>query len=159
MPAAISGPKRKRTTHLFVLYYGALSALTPPVCTGAYTAAGLAGASPTKTGLASVRLALSGFLVPFLFLYNQELVLLGDWKSFALLDAFVSAALGLVCISAALEGALFERLSMPVRLILFAAGLLMAIPESLTNYAGYAIAGVLCLYYWMKQKNAEKTAH
>lgn len=146
-------------THLFVLYYGALSALTPPVCTGAYTAAGLAGASPTKTGLASVRLALSGFLVPFLFLYNQELVLLGDWKSFALLDAFVSAALGLVCISAALEGALFERLSMPVRLILFAAGLLMAIPESLTNYAGYAIAGVLCLYYWMKQKNAEKTAH
>ena len=146
-------------THLFVLYYGALSALTPPVCTGAYTAAGLAGASPTKTGLASVRLALSGFLVPFLFLYNQELVLLGDWKSFALLDAFVSAALGLVCISAALEGALFERLSMPVRLILFAAGLLMAIPESLTNYAGYAIAGVLCLYYWMKQKNTEKTAH
>ncbi|WP_446424244.1 TRAP transporter permease [Mailhella sp.] len=146
-------------THLFVLYYGALSALTPPVCTGAYTAAGLAGASPTKTGLASVRLALSGFLVPFLFLYNQELVLLGDWKSFALFDAFVSAALGLVCISAALEGALFERLSMPVRLILFAAGLLMAIPESLTNYAGYSIAGALCLYYWMKQKKAEKTAH
>ena len=83
---------------------------------------------------------------------------MGDWQGFALLDAFVSAALGLICISAALEGAMFERLSMPVRAALLVAGLLMAIPEELTNYAGYAIAGSMWLYYWTKQKKAKKTA-
>lgn len=139
-------------THLFVLYYGALSALTPPVCTGAYTAAGLAGASPTKTGFASVRLALSGFIVPMLFLYDQELVLMGDWKGFAIVDAFVSAAVGLILISSALEGALFERLNPPLRALIGLAGLLMVIPEPLTNYVGYAIAAVVVVYCYKNRK-------
>lgn len=146
-------------THLFVLYFGALSALTPPVCTGAYTAAGIAGASPTQTGLSSVRLALSGFLVPFLFIYDTELVLTGEWHVIAIIEAFCSAAVGLVMLSAACEGAFFARLSPIIRVALLIGGLLLIVPETITNYMGFAIAAIVFIWLVMqqRQKNPKTT--
>ncbi len=140
-------------THLFVLYFGALSALTPPVCTGAYTAAGIAGANPTKTGLNSVLLALSGFIVPFLFIYNTELVLTGEWEWLTVFESFVSAGLGLILLSSVCEGALFTKLSPSLRVLLFMSAALLIFPESLTNYAGFALSSLLLCYFWIQKKH------
>jgi TRAP transporter 4TM/12TM fusion protein len=133
--------------HLFVFYFGALSALTPPVCTGAYTAAGLAGADPNQTGFASVRIALSGFIAPFLFIYDQELVLSAGTSLFAVLEPYCTAALGIVLLSAVFEGALLARLGAWERVGLGAVAVLLVIPESITNYLG--MAGVL--FYVIQQ--------
>lgn len=147
------------SAHMFVFYFGAMSALTPPVCTGAYTAAGIAGANPNKTGFAAVRLALSGFVVPFLFIFDQELLMREGirWADFFM--PFVSAAFGLWIISAVIEGALFSVLSLPRRLILGVAGVLLVIPESLTNYAGAAICAVFMAYdYFLSKRTSSSTS-
>jgi TRAP transporter 4TM/12TM fusion protein len=124
--------------HLFVFYFGALSALTPPVCTGAYTAAGLAGADPNQTGFASVRIALSGFIAPFLFVYDQELVLTALSSPFAVIEPYLTAALGITLLSAVLEGALLDRLAKWERAGLGVVALLLVLPEHITNYLGMA---------------------
>jgi TRAP transporter 4TM/12TM fusion protein len=145
--------------HMFVFYYGALSALTPPVCTGAYTAAGIAGANPNKVGFAAVRLVLSGFVVPFLFIFNQELLMREgvSWADFFM--PFFFAVVGLWVISAAIEGALFHRLTWPERIILGIAGVLLIIPESITSYAGLIICVVFAVYEYLMSKRSLSTVN
>lgn len=132
--------------HMFVFYFGAMSALTPPVCTGAYTAAGIAGANPNRTGFASVRLALSGFIVPYLFIFDQELLMSSSVSWSAFIMPFLSAALGLWVLSAALEGALLRVLSWPERLVVGLAAFLLVLPEAITNYIGLALLALSLAY-------------
>ena len=70
--------------HLFVLYYGVLSNITPPVAIAAYAAAPIAGANPMMTGLQAVRIAAVGFIIPFVMIYNPSLALVVgfEWDSF-----------------------------------------------------------------------------
>lgn len=140
--------------HLFVFYFGVLSALTPPVCTGAYTAAGLAGSNPTQTGFASLRIALSGFIVPYLFVYDQVLVLQAGTNWMKLIEPLLTAVVGIVVLSAVLEGALFDSLSVPVRIVLGIAAILLVIPESITNYLGAAIIIVYIIYSYLAGKKS-----
>ena len=140
--------------HMFIFYYGAMSALTPPVCTGAYTAAGIAGANPNRTGFAAVRLALSGFLVPFLFIFDQELLMREGVRWVDFFMPFMSAAFGLWIVSAVLEGAMFSIMSWPRRIILGIAGALLVIPEDYTNYAGVAICIVFMAYDYFTSRRA-----
>jgi TRAP transporter 4TM/12TM fusion protein len=64
--------------HMFVFYFGVISGLTPPVAITAYTAAGIAGSDPMKTGILSVLIGAGGFLLPYMFVYNPELLLISD---------------------------------------------------------------------------------
>tara|TARA_R110001606_G_scaffold261206_5_gene409266 strand:- start:21666 stop:23585 length:1920 start_codon:yes stop_codon:yes gene_type:complete len=75
-PALTSFDVPLLSVHLFVLYFGVLSAITPPVALAAFAAAPLAEANPMKVAAVSVRLALVGFLVPFLFVFNPSLLLI-----------------------------------------------------------------------------------
>lgn len=141
--------------HLFVLYFGVMSALTPPVCTGAYTAAGLAGSNPTKTGFASLGIALSGFIAPYLFIFDQELVLQVGTNWLNIIEPFLTASVGIIVLSAALEGAFFNRLTVLGRLVMGIAAILLVIPESVTNYLGAAIlTGYLVYDYRFKQRDS-----
>lgn len=140
--------------HMFVFYYGAMSALTPPVCTGAYTAAGIAGANPNRTGFAAVRLALSGFLVPFLFIFDQELLMREGVRWVDFFMPFFSAAVGLWVVSAVLEGAMIRVLTWPRRVILGIAGVLLVIPESVTNWSGLVICIIFMIYDYTMNKRA-----
>lgn len=140
-------------SHLFVFYFGVLSALTPPVCTGAYTAAGLAGADPTRTGFAGVRLALSGFIVPFLFMFDRELLINFNSNWWLVFEAFASAAVGVYFISAVLEGVWIVPLSAPLRIMLGIGAFLLVIPESISNYVGL---GVVMLCYCLIQNEKKK---
>ncbi len=65
--------------HLFVFYYGIVSAITPPVALAAYAAAGIAGSDPSKTGFTAVKIGIAKYLMPILFYYNWGLVGLGGW--------------------------------------------------------------------------------
>jgi TRAP transporter 4TM/12TM fusion protein len=133
--------------HMFVFYFGAMSALTPPVCTGAYTAAGLAGADPNQTGFAAVRLALAGFIVPFLFIYDPLLAHSGgDWSFAVFFFPFLSALLGLWVLAAVIEGAMFRIIGMTKRVWFLVSATLMLIPESITNWLGFALLAVMMLY-------------
>jgi TRAP transporter 4TM/12TM fusion protein len=109
--------------HLFLLYFAVMSALTPPVAVAAYAASAIADENPLKIAAQSVQIAIGAFLIPFCFIFNHELLLVGAWWEIAYGAA--SAFAGLVLIAVAVEGYLGRPLAAVSRLALLAAGVLL----------------------------------
>ncbi|MDR1651424.1 MAG: TRAP transporter permease [Synergistaceae bacterium] len=121
-PALIGMNVKPIAAHLFVFYFGIMADLTPPVCLAAFTGAGIAGASPAKTGITATRIALASYLLPYVFVYNPMLLLEGV-VPFDLAVLAVSAFLGVVALAAALEGWAFRMLRPWERVAMGAAAL------------------------------------
>ncbi len=125
--------------HMFVFYFAVMSALTPPVCTGAYTAAGLAGANPNKVGFTSLRLALGGFIVPFLFVFYNGILLVEGFSVVNLVEIIISSIAGLIAIAAAYEGYFFNKLSIILRIFMGISVILLLTPGIFTDLVGWTI--------------------
>ena len=138
-PALIALGCKALDVHLFVLYFAVLSSITPPVCVGAYTAAGIAGSSPNQTGFTAIKLALAGFIIPFVFIYSPELLLTNvtSWPQFAF--ALVSALLGVVGLAITTEGYFRRPLRIWERLAAGAASLALIVPGMESDVIGYAL--------------------
>ena len=136
--------------HLYVMYFGMMSMITPPVAIAAYAAAGLAGADPIRTGLESVRLGWSAYVVPFLFVLSPTLILRGPADSVAI--AVVTASLGIWLVSIAVVGYFMRPVPAFGRLLFAASGLLALIPAGafpgaeITDLAGAALGAALLGY-------------
>jgi TRAP transporter 4TM/12TM fusion protein len=137
--------------HLFILYFAALAPLTPPVALAAYAAAGIAEGDMNKTGWQGLRLALVGFIIPYVFIYNNQLLLEG-----AVGDVFLSvitALVGIVWFAFGISGNVFRsRLFMWQRVAMIAAGLLMIVPGLLTDISG-VVLGIGVWFFTVKGKN------
>lgn len=133
--------------HMFAFFYAGLSNITPPVALAAYAAAGLAGASPNKVGLEAVRIGLTGFILPFFFLYNPVLLFNGDTVTSSLI-AMATAAVGVVCIAAGLQGWLLTKTSLVQRIALLATGFLMVDPGLVTDTIGLIALAAIAI--WQK---------
>ncbi len=129
--------------HMFVLYYAVLSALTPPVAVAAYAAAAIADGNPIQIAAAAVRLSVVAFVVPFAFVYGQELLLIGEPVNIAI--AVVTAAAGVIALSAAVEGYFRGPLPWWIRLLVAAAGLCLIFPSLYSAIAGVAVVAALVL--------------
>jgi len=119
--------------HLFMLYWGMVSFITPPVSLASFVAAGVAGARPVEVGLQSMRLGSAMYFVPFFFVLNPALILRGEWSD--IIPILITAVIGIALIASALEGYLVKVGSMHTgalgflaRLVLAIGGLAMAIP-------------------------------
>jgi len=143
------------SAHFFVFYYACLSTITPPVCVGAYTAAGLAGASPNKTAFTAVTLALSGFIIPFIFIYSPELLINegADWMSVIL--ALLTALFGVFMLSVATIGYAYSTINPLMRLLSFASALLLIFPGVITDATGIVLA--VCVLFWSKYSTRMNT--
>ncbi len=138
--------------HFFIFYYGCMASVTPPVALSSYLAASIAGADPTRTALQGLKLALSAFILPFIFVLDPSLLLLGTTVQHAVFIA-LTATLGIVALAAALEGYLLLPLHLWQRAILAVAALVLIIPGALTDSIGAALfAGVLATAYFEKKK-------
>ena len=122
--------------HLFVLYFGVVSGITPPVCIVAFTAAGIAGTPLMKTGFAATRVGFAAYLLPFLFAINPQLLLQGDSAS-SIAWSVVSALLVLLLGAIALEGYLFRPLRIGERILAGTAAIALLWP-----HLGWQIGGV-----------------
>ena len=131
-----------KAAHLFIFYFGIISAVTPPVALAAYAGAGIAKCSPSKTGF---RLAISGFLLPYMFVYNNELLMMGTW--YDILLAALTSVIGVYCLAGTVEGVVFKW-SIPIveRVILMGAALSLIKPGILTDLLGIGI--LVLLYVW-----------
>lgn len=105
-------------THLFIVYFGALSTITPPVALSAFAASAIAEAGFWETGWESVKLAAAGFIIPFIFCFNSELLLDGEVGMIAF--AIVTATIGCAFLSVSLTGWFKHKLPLISRLLLFA---------------------------------------
>ena len=125
--------------HMFVLYFGLMSMITPPVAIAAFAAASLSGAKPMETGAMAVRLGWIAYVIPFVFVLSPSLLWQGDIVNILL--AAITAFMGVWIASCGVIGYMFGPLSAIVRLIFFVAGILLLLPaDALPN--GLAINGV-----------------
>ena len=124
--------------HLFIFYFGIISNVTPPVALAAYAAAGVARCNPTKTGVFAFKLSLSGFILPFMFVYNPVLLMQGG--ALEILQSLITALLGIYSLSAALEKFVFKwNINQAERLVLLASAMLLIIPGTITDLIGFAV--------------------
>ena len=131
----------KVVTHFFVLYFATIAVITPPDALASIAAAGVASSPVMKTAAHGTRLAFVAFIVPFMFVYRPALLMLGSWDRI-LYDTFFAVA-GVVVLASAMEGYALRRLTLIERLVAFAAGLALVVPNQLFDYAGLVLIGVL----------------
>lgn len=149
--------------HLFVLYYGVLADITPPVCTSAYAAGGIAGANPFRTGLTAFKLGNAKVMVPMVFAYSPALLLVIEDR-FSWLEFFHTATtciIGIIMLGAALTGYMLRSISMFWRLWLAIAAIMMVAPSLKLNlYAALLAAPVLFMQYlsWRRTPPVTSTA-
>lgn len=130
--------------HMFVFYFGIVADITPPVALAAYAGSGIAGSNPFKTGVTATKVAIGAFLIPYVFVYNPVLVLEGaTWWSLPL--AFLTALIGMLGVSAAMMGYYRTHTRMWERLLLFAGGLTLIVPDLKTDLIGLTVLGLLYL--------------
>jgi TRAP-type uncharacterized transport system fused permease subunit len=153
-PALIKMGVSPMGAHLFIFYFGIISAVTPPVALAAYAAAGLANTDPMKTGYTAFRLSIAGFILPFMWVYGPSLILEGP--IFIIITSFITALLGVYALSAALQGYLLGELILIKRFILFIAALLLIVPGFITDAIGIFLFLLVILpqmYQRSKRKN------
>ena len=118
-------------SHLFVLYYGVISEITPPVCASAYAAAGIAGSNPFRTGLSAFSLGIGKLLVPMVFVYSPAMLIVLDdyftWQEFLL--TVLTCGLGVFLLSASVAGYFLTNMSGPSRALFGIAGIFLVAPS------------------------------
>ncbi|MDR7412874.1 MAG: TRAP transporter fused permease subunit [Armatimonadota bacterium] len=143
-PALVQAGIPPMAAHLFLFYFACLSALTPPVALASFAAASLARAPMWETGWQSVRFALAGFIVPYMFVFGPALLMQGHW--YEVLWAVVTGTIGTLCLGGAVVGYLLRPADRLERLLLFGAALLLIKPGLLTDTAGFGLlAAVVAL--------------
>jgi TRAP transporter 4TM/12TM fusion protein len=139
--------------HLFMLYYGMLSYITPPVCIGAFMGAAVAGSPPMKTGFYACRLGMITFFIPFFFVLNPAMVL----QEGSIIEIFfvtIKALLGIIIMSGALEGYMWGigKIGWIARIVAFVSGFLIAVPETRTDIYGMLIAAAGVSIFLLRRK-------
>jgi TRAP transporter 4TM/12TM fusion protein len=146
-PSLVQVGVKPMAAHMFVMYFGMMSMITPPVAIAAYVAASIAQCDPMKTGWAAVRFGWIAYIIPFLFVGAPSLLLDGD--PVTVLVAFVTALAGVWMVCAAFAGYCTRPLDVTTRLGFTIAGLLLFIPAGsmkyggLTDIAGLALGAIL----------------
>lgn len=144
VPALIQLNVNLLAAHLFILYFGVVADITPPVALAAYAGAGIAGANSMKTGFQAVKLALAAFIVPYIFALDASLIMVkevvGTHVEFIpfinAIPIALSATLGIVCLASAVEGYLVTYNKIYERVALGAAALLLLKPGLFTDAFG-----------------------
>ena len=126
--------------HLFVFYYGVLSNITPPVAIAAFAAAPIAGATPTHTAVKALGLALSGFVIPFFFVYDTNLLLVDGFSLTGLLWVCCKLGLALWMLSTSVVGFDSRVLGVWERLLRAGAAILLATTIQTAVLVGLVIA-------------------
>lgn len=120
--------------HMFIFYFACLSAITPPVALAAYAGAGISGSDPMKTGFTSFRLGIASYIVPFMFFYAPEILLVGELSDTILRT--ITAAIGVYALAASMQGWFFGPVNRFMRVMLFGAAISLIEPNILFDILG-----------------------
>lgn len=144
VPALVKLGVQVEAAHLFVLYFAVLSAITPPVAMAVYAANGISRATLMDTSWAAVKMGLTAYIIPFMFVSSPALLLIGE--PVTVLVAAVTAGIGVVCLAGGLhEYFLFGRARAWERAMLLAAALLLIKPGLVTDIVGASLIAATLL--------------
>ena len=147
-PAIVRAGVEPIAAHLFLFYFGCLSFITPPVCVGAYIAAGISGGDPWKTGFRAVRLGLAAFLVPWAFVFNPGILMIGS--PIQIIGASFFVLLATMSIGVSFEGFLFTRLRVWETVFVATGGFLVFVPNAITRIIGMCFLALVFLRQYAK---------
>ena len=137
--------------HFFVFYYGIVADITPPVALAAYAGSAISGGSPMKTGVNATKLAIAGFIIPFIFAMSPDMLLINTtWYEVLLIT--VTSIVGMYGVTFGLSGfSAYEKdgskrlLGIIMRVVSIAGGLLLIYPGIVTDIIGVALVGGVLL--------------
>jgi TRAP transporter 4TM/12TM fusion protein len=129
--------------HMFIFYFAVISMITPPVALASFAAAGIAGSDLWETGMQAFKMAIPGFLIPFVIVYNPGLILEGPmwdivWGTFTTL-------VGVIALAGSIIGFFFRKTSTWERVVLCIGAILLIVPEMITDFVGMAMVGAVFL--------------
>ena len=150
VPPLIQMGVTKMAAHFFAFYFACLSSITPPVAVAAFAGAALAGSSPIRTCVTATRLGISGFIVPFLFVFNPELLLSGNVID--IIFTIPLSIIGVFGVSCGLEGWIFTRQNILFRLLLFIGGIALIVPGIISDLIGFVLLAPLVIYSYKQSK-------
>ena len=127
--------------HFFVFYFAVVSAITPPVALASYAAAGISGDNPMGTSVASFKIGLAAFIVPFMFFYSPAMLMEGSATQ--ILRVGLTATLGIVLLSGMVQKWFFGPVNLPQRLVMLVGAMFLIYGGIYTDIAGLAIGTVL----------------
>jgi TRAP transporter 4TM/12TM fusion protein len=138
--------------HMFAFYYAILSAITPPVALAVFAAAGLAKADMWDSGWAAMKIGAAGFIIPFMFVYQPALLMIGDWPT--IIWSFVTASIGIAFFAGGLHGYFLTAASYWQRALLVAGGMCLVFPGLWTDLAGAGLAGIVLVVQFIERRVA-----
>jgi TRAP transporter 4TM/12TM fusion protein len=153
VPAIIKLGVIAPAAHLFALYFAVLSAITPPVALAVFAAAGLAKADLWASGWAAVKIGAAGFIVPFMFVYEPALLMIGDWPK--IIWSFATASIGICLFAAGLHGYLLTHASWWQRVLLVVGGFSLVDPNYITDIIGAAAVSTVIVTQLLARRAAQ----
>jgi len=144
-------------SHMFVFYFGIMADLTPPVALAAFAAASIAKASPMKIGWKATHIAIAGFVIPYMAVYDPALMLQGG----TLLDTgymVLKAIVAIVLWGAAVIGYLRAPLNWMERVFAFVAAGFLVYAEPWTDPVGFALSGLFVAWHFLRSRRAAAAA-
>lgn len=142
------------TAHFFVFYFGCISTITPPVALASYVAGGIAGADINKVGWTAASYGINSFILPFAFCFSPALLLSGSL--FGGVVAAITGILGIICISVAVIGCLYQPINTLMRMAFFITGILLLFQGVILALLGLSSLLILVLVENYKHKNIRK---
>lgn len=154
-PAMIKMGIDPMAAHMFVFFFGMYSFITPPVSLGAFAAAGIAGSSPMATGYLAWKIALPGFILPFIFVFYPAMLMKGSWPE--ILSVAATGLVGVLFASTALVGFLRRNLNLLERGALITAGILLIHGGLVTDVLGMVLGGATALNCYLRAPRTNET--
>ncbi len=143
--------------HLFVFYFGIVADITPPVALAAYAGSGIAKSNPFWTGVTATKLAIGAFIVPYIFVFNPAMILIGTTPLLLAMN-LLTACGGMAGVGIAMIGFCFADMKGWERIWFAAGGLLLIDPGMLTDLIGIVMLGLGALYQWRVAKRLKAAA-
>jgi TRAP transporter 4TM/12TM fusion protein len=155
-PALVKVGVPAMAAHLFILYFGIMSLITPPIATAAFVAATIARTDPMAAGWTAMRFGWASYIVPFLFIYSPALIMRASWDVIALV--MLLSLLGIWFVCAGFTGYAVRVMSIPMRVAFVVTGMLLLMPfqastiNAWLNVAGALLGMSLFAYEWSARK-------
>ena len=143
--------------HLFTFYFGIVADITPPVALAAMAGAAIAKSNPLKTGVEATRLAIAAFLVPYIFVYSPQMLMLNaQWYEVVLIA--VTALIGMFGVGMAIEKYWESKLNVIQQLLALAGGLMLIVPGLITDIVGFLLIALVVIWQKIQNRNHPEKA-
>lgn len=141
--------------HMFAFYFGIIADITPPVALAAIAGAAIAKGKPIKTAFNATKLAIGAFIIPYVFVFNPQMLMI-DTTFINALPIALTALIGMFGLSVALEGYAFRNSTIVERVLFAIAGVMCILPNHATDLTGIALLALLIVYQLIMKRKMQK---